>query len=40
MASEDFVKILQKIQAEYTDKKIIVFDLGLFKTFDALRIKI
>ncbi|MFD2523801.1 SGNH/GDSL hydrolase family protein [Emticicia soli] len=38
--SEDFVKILQKIQADYPDKKIIVFDLGLFKTFDVFSIKV
>ncbi len=28
----DFFKILQRIQAEYPDKKIIVFELGLFDT--------
>lgn len=38
--SEEFVKILQKIQADYLDKKIIVFDMGLFKTFNAFSIKV
>ena len=28
----DFFKILQKIQSDYPDKKIIVFELGLFAT--------
>lgn len=28
----DFFKILQRIQVEYPDKKIIVFELGLFNT--------
>lgn len=30
-----FFKILQKIQADYPDKKIIVFELGLFSTDDG-----
>lgn len=38
--SEEFVKILQKIQADYPDKKIIVFDMGLFKTFNPFSIKV
>ncbi|HEY1056322.1 MAG TPA: hypothetical protein VGE24_14345, partial [Emticicia sp.] len=31
-SAEDFFKILQRLQAEHPDKKIIVFELGLFAT--------
>jgi hypothetical protein len=39
-ASANFFSILQKIQSDYRDKKIIVFELGLFSTEDSFYKKV